>query len=121
MQGAGCKPCTVRGLLKECEITEESDEQEVIGLKKRSDLTRLLDIAGGHKYLIYASWVLSAISALVALIPYCYIWAIMDEVLAVAPHFEQAKNLVHNGWMAVIFAVAAVLIYKLSGSQRTYV
>lgn len=111
MQGAGCKPCTVRGLLKECEITEESDEQEVIGLKKRSDLTRLLDIAGGHKYLIYASWVLSAISALVALIPYCYIWAIMDEVLAVAPHFEQAKNLVHNGWMAVIFAVAAVLIY----------
>ena len=35
----------------------------------------------------------------------------MQEVLAVAPDFSHAQNLTHNGWMAVLFAVIAVLIY----------
>ena len=35
----------------------------------------------------------------------------MREVLETAPHFENAVGLTHNGWMAVGFAVAAVLIY----------
>ena len=42
-------------------------------MKKQSNLSRLLQIAGSHKYLTYASWVLSAISALVALVPFYYI------------------------------------------------
>ena len=80
-------------------------------MKKQSNLSRLLQIAGSHKYLTYASWVLSAISALVALVPFYYIWKVMQEVLAVAPDFSRAQNLTHNGWMAVLFAVIAVLIY----------
>ncbi len=80
-------------------------------LKKQSNLSRLLQIAGSHKYLIYASWVLSAISALVALIPFCCIWNIIQEVLAAAPDFSRAQNLTRSGWMAVLFAVIAVLIY----------
>ena len=35
----------------------------------------------------------------------------MQEVLEVAPDFSRAQNLTHNGWMAVLFAVIAVLIY----------
>ena len=42
-------------------------------MKKQSNLSRLLEIAGSHKYLTYASWVLSAISALIALVPFYYI------------------------------------------------
>ena len=80
-------------------------------LKKQSILSRLLQIAGNHKCLIYASWVLSAISAFIALVPFYYIWKISEEVLRVAPDFAQAQNLIHNGWMAVMFAVIAVLIY----------
>ncbi len=80
-------------------------------MKKQSNLSRLLQIAGGHKCLIYASWVLSAISALVALVPFYYIWKIIQEVLEVAPDFSHAQNLTHNGWMAVLFAVIAVLVY----------
>ena len=80
-------------------------------MKKQSNLSRLLQIADSHKYLIYASWVLSAISALVALVPFYYIWKIIQEVLEVAPDFSHAQNLTHNGWMAVLFAVIAVLIY----------
>ena len=80
-------------------------------MKKQSNLSRLLGYAGNHKYLIYASWILSAVSALVSLVPYLYIWLVMREVLETAPHFENAVGLTHNGWMAVGFAVAAVLIY----------
>lgn len=80
-------------------------------MKKQSNLSRLLTIAGSHKYLIYASWVLSAISALVALVPFYYIWKVIQEVLEAAPDFSRAQNLTHNGWMAVLFAVIAVLIY----------
>ena len=80
-------------------------------MKKQSNLSRLLEIAGSHKYLTYASWVLSAISALIALVPFYYIWKMIKEVLEVAPDFGQAQNLTGNGWMAVLFAVIAVLVY----------
>ena len=80
-------------------------------MKKQSNLSRLLEIAGSHKYLTYASWVLSAISALIALVPFYYIWKMIKEVLEVAPNFGQAQNLTGNGWMAVLFAVIAVLLY----------
>ena len=80
-------------------------------MKKQSNLSRLLGYAGSHKYLTYASWVLSAFSALLALVPYWYIWQVMGEVLEVAPEFGKAENLVYNGWMAVLFAVIAVLVY----------
>ncbi len=80
-------------------------------MKKQSNLSRLLGYAGNHKYLIYASWFLSAASALLALVPYWYVWNIIAEVLAVAPDFGNAQNLTHNGWMAVLFAILAVLVY----------
>ena len=43
--------------------------------------------------------------------PYYFIWQVMREVLEVAPNFSRAQNLTHNGWMAVLFAVIAVLVY----------
>ena len=80
-------------------------------MKKPSDLKRLLGYAGNRKSLIYASWVLSALSALVALVPYWYIWRIIRDVLAAAPDFSRAQGLARSGWMAVAFAAASVLIY----------
>ena len=89
-------------------------------MKKQSNLSRLLDYSGRYRYFTFASWALSAISALMALIPFWYIWRIIDEVLRVAPDFSQAQNLVHNGWMAVLFAVLAVLVY-ISGLMCSHV
>lgn len=80
-------------------------------MKKQSNLSRLLTIAGSYRYLTYASWILSAISALIALVPYYFIWQVMREVLEVAPDFSRAQNLTYNGWMAVMFAVIAALVY----------
>ncbi len=80
-------------------------------MKKQSNLSRLLGYAGRHKILTYLSWVFSAVSALVALVPFWYIWRILDEVLRVAPDFGNAVHIMHYGWMAVLFAVVSVLIY----------
>ena len=80
-------------------------------MKKQSDLSRLMGYAGNYRYFTYASWVLSAISALVALVPFVYIWKILRDVLNAAPDYAQAVNIPHYGWMAVLFAVLAYLIY----------
>ena len=83
-------------------------------MKKESNLKRLLEYAGGYKYLTIASWILSALSALVALLPFVYIWKVIKEVLDAAPNYGDVQELSHNGWMAVVFAVAAILIYIVS-------
>ena len=80
-------------------------------MKKQSDLSRLMSYAGNYRYFTYASWVLSAVSALVALVPFVYIWKILRDVLNAAPDYAQAVNIPHYGWMAVLFAVLAYLIY----------
>lgn len=80
-------------------------------MKKQSDLSRLMGYAGNYRYFTYASWVLSAVSALVALVPFVYIWKILRDVLNAVPDYAQAVNIPHYGWMAVLFAVLAYLIY----------
>ncbi|OKZ94355.1 MAG: ABC transporter ATP-binding protein [Eubacterium sp. 36_13] len=80
-------------------------------MKKQSDLSRLLGYAGKRKYFSYASWVLAALSALVALAPFYFIFNIIKEVFETTPDFGNAKNLIFNGWMAVLFAVIGYLLY----------
>lgn len=80
-------------------------------MRKQSVLSRLMGYAGKHRYFTYASWFLSAISALIALLPFIYIWKIIKEVLDVAPNLSAATGLVHNGIMAMVSAIASFLIY----------
>lgn len=80
-------------------------------MKKQSNLSRLMGYAGAHRFFSYASWILSALSALLALVPFWYLWKIIREVLETAPDFAAAQNLVRNGWMAVLFAVLSLIIY----------
>ena len=80
-------------------------------MKKQSNLSRLLDYAGTYRILSYLSWVLAAAGALLALVPFWYIWRILREVIEVAPNYENAVHVTQYGWMAVAFAVVAVLTY----------
>ena len=89
-------------------------------MKKQSDLSRLMGYAGNYRYFTYASWVLSAVSALVALVPFVYIWKILRDVLNAAPNYAQAVNIPHYGWMAVLFAVLEpkdTAVYKLIATK----
>lgn len=80
-------------------------------MKKKSSLSRLFEYAGNYKYLTVLSWILSAVSAWIALVPFYYIWRIIKEVLAVAPDYSQAQNLKGYGWAAVGFALLSMIIY----------
>ncbi|MFT3952304.1 MAG: ABC transporter ATP-binding protein [Oscillospiraceae bacterium] len=80
-------------------------------MKKQSDLSRLLGYAGKFKILAVLSWILSGISALIALVPYIFIWKIIKEVLDVRPDFGKAEHIMENGWMAVLFAVISMMVY----------
>lgn len=80
-------------------------------MKKQSNLSRLLSYAGRYRNFTYASWILSAVSALIALVPFWYIWKIIKEVLEVSPNFSDAANIVSNGIWAVFFAFLSFLVY----------
>lgn len=80
-------------------------------MKKQSNLSRLLDYAGKYRILTYLSWMFSAVSALLALVPFWYIWRILKEIIEVAPRYENAVHVTQYGWMAVAVAIASVLVY----------
>lgn len=80
-------------------------------MKKQSALTRLFEYAGNYKYFTMLSRILSVISAWIALVPFYYIWRIMQEVLDVAPAYDQAKGITSLGWSAVGFALLSMIIY----------
>lgn len=82
-------------------------------MKKQSNLSRLLGYAGSYKLLTYASWILSSLSAFLALVPFWYIWRILKEVIEVYPNYERAVNSTQYGWAAVIYAIVALLVYIL--------
>ena len=68
--------------------------------------------AKGHQVLTYLSWVLSALSALLALVPFWYIWRIIHDILEVSPDYAQAQNVTQYGWSAVWFAILSIVVYK---------
>ena len=79
--------------------------------KKKSSLSVLMHYAGNHKYFTYASIVLAAVSAWIALIPFYDIWRIIKEVLDVRPNFSEAVHISSYGWQAVGFALLAMVFY----------
>ena len=79
--------------------------------KKRNSFSVLMHYAGSNKYFSYASAVLAAISAWIALIPFYDIWRIIREVLEVRPNFSEAVNISRYGWEAVGFALLGMVIY----------
>lgn len=80
-------------------------------MKKQSALQKIFEYAGSYKYLTIASWILSAVSAWLALVPFYYIWRIIKEVLEAAPDYAQATGISGYGWAAVGFAALSMAIY----------
>ncbi|MBP6021006.1 MAG: ABC transporter ATP-binding protein [Candidatus Methanomethylophilaceae archaeon] len=64
--------------------------------------------------LTYVSMILSAVSAILSVLPFYYIWLILKEVIEVMPNYGLATGIVANGWMALLFTVASIVVYILS-------
>ena len=79
--------------------------------KKQSTFSKLMESAGNHKYFVYASCVLAAVSALIALVPFYDVWRIINEVLETRPDFSKAVHITSYGWQAVGFALLSMVFY----------
>ena len=79
--------------------------------KKQSSLSRILQYAGGHKRLTLLGCLLSAVSAVLGLIPYICVWLAARAVLNSWPDTGGATGLTGLGWTAVWFAVGSIALY----------
>ncbi|GAA6382053.1 ABC transporter ATP-binding protein [Intestinibacter bartlettii] len=77
-------------------------------------LKKLFDYAGNHKYLTMLSLFLSFISAILLLMPFVWIWKVVQVILEVYPNFNLAGDAAQYGWYALIFAAAGILVYVMS-------
>ena len=83
-------------------------------MKNKSNLLRLMDFAGGYKFFTIGSIVLAAVGACLALVPFVYVWKIVDEVLTVMPDFSKAQHIEDYGITAVKYSVNAMCIYFIA-------
>lgn len=79
--------------------------------KKANSLSRILKYAGGHKNLTLLGCVLSALSAVLGLLPYVCVWPAVRSVLAGWPDLSGAADLAQWGWAAVWTAVGSIALY----------
>ena len=79
--------------------------------KKKSAFSKLMELAGNHKYFSYISFVLAVISAWIALIPFYDVWLIIKEIIEVRPDFNKAVHITSYGWQAVGFALLSMVFY----------
>ena len=79
--------------------------------KKQSSLSRILNYAGRHKNLTLLGCILSALSAVMGLIPYVCIWLAAQNVLEAWPDLTGVSDLEHWGWTAVWTAIGSIALY----------
>ena len=79
--------------------------------KKQSSLSRILSYAGGHKTLTLLGCILSALSAVLGLIPYLCVWLAAGNVLEYWPGLEGISGLSRWGWTAVWTAIGSIALY----------
>lgn len=79
--------------------------------KRQGRFSKLAGYAGGHRYLTYAAMILSGLSAAISVVPFYYIWKMIEEVLRVMPDYDRAAGLANDGWMALGFTALGVLVY----------
>ena len=79
--------------------------------KKQSSLSRILSYAGRHKNLTLLGCILSALSAVLGLIPYVCVWLAARNVLESWPALEGISGLARWGWTAVWTAIGSIALY----------
>ncbi len=79
-------------------------------MSNKNQFIRLLNYSGNYKYLTVMGCIFSAISAVCMLIPFIYIWKVVNELLTVAPNFASAQNIESYAFNAFLFAVLGILL-----------
>lgn len=78
--------------------------------QNKNKFIRLLNYSGNYKYLTIIGMFLSALSAICLLVPFIYIWDVVNALLAVAPDFTKAQNLDVYAINAFTFAILGITL-----------
>ena len=78
--------------------------------QNKNKFIRLLNYSGNYKYLTIVGMFLSALSAICLLVPFVYIWDVVNALLAVAPDFTKAQNLDVYAINAFTFAILGIIL-----------
>lgn len=78
--------------------------------QNKNKFIRLLNYSDNYKYLTIVGMFLSALSAICLLVPFVYIWNVVNALLAVAPDFTKAQNLDVYAINAFTFAVLGIIL-----------
>lgn len=82
----------------------------MLNTQSKNKFIRLLNYSGNYKYLSILGMILSALSAICLLIPFIYIWNVVNALLSVAPNFSQAQNLDTYAFNAFSFAIVGIVL-----------
>lgn len=78
--------------------------------QNKNKFIRLLNYSGNYKYLTIIGMFLSALSAICLLVPFIYIWDVVNALLAVAPDFTKAQKLDVYAINAFTFAILGITL-----------
>ncbi len=78
---------------------------------KKSPVTRLMEYAGGYKWLLILGLALSGVAMILGMAPYVCIWLVVRELVRVSPDWSSAADIAGYGWWAFAFAFGGIIVY----------
>lgn len=88
--------------------------------KQRNAVFRLIDYAGNRKALVVLGCALSAVNAVLSVMPLVCVWFVVRDLVAVYPQWDQAQSALSWAVAAVAFAVASIVVY-FAGLMSTHI
>ena len=88
--------------------------------QNNNQFIRLLNYSGNYKYLTILGTIFSGLSAISLLIPYIYIWKVVNALLMVAPNFANAQNLESYAITAFSYALLGIIL-NFAGLMCTHI
>ncbi|MCQ2970954.1 MAG: ABC transporter ATP-binding protein/permease [archaeon] len=78
--------------------------------QNKNKFIRLLNYSGNYKYLTILGMIFSGLSAISLLVPFIYIWNVVNALLVVAPDFAKAQNLESYAVGAFFYAFLGIAL-----------
>lgn len=90
-------------------MTRQNEKQP----KAKTGLARCLELASGHKWLLFLSGFLAALAAICSFVPYLSIYYIIREILFVYPDMSllNVSAISTWGWLALAGILGNIVFY----------
>ena len=79
--------------------------------KKKNAILELLGFAGKRRVLAYVGCGLSALNAVLTVMPLVCVWFVVRDLISVYPNWAEASSAAMWAVLAVLFAVLGIIVY----------